>query len=157
MNPKNKEADDHRAYLENILKTYGEGKNPVGEGSIEGTLDDQQFKIQADSWVEFSDQNGERLLLIFKEDESRINLEVKKTALTSSTYKFSIGDDFLFVFPDNVRPRWNADTATFSDLHFDSGRGRLEADVKANLWRGYPPNQETARLEAKLFVVKPVK
>ncbi|WP_409318170.1 hypothetical protein [Pseudomonas sp. KCJK9016] len=158
MNPNNREVDDHRAYVENILKTHGEGKNPVSEGSIKGKLDDHEFECPADSWVEFTNKYGERLLLLFRSDDLRINLEVKQSALSSSTYVFDMGGgDFLYVLPGNDQPRWNADTAKFSSVYFDAGTGRLESDVEATLWRGYPPDQETARLKAKLFVVKPAK
>ncbi|WP_127800707.1 hypothetical protein [Pseudomonas syringae] len=158
MNSKNKEVEDRRTYIENVLEKYGKGRNPVGEGSMKGTLDDQPFESEADSWVEHSDKNGNRLLLLFKSNHSGINLEVDQSALSSDMYDFRMGygDFFNSVF-DNDPSRWHADTARFSGVSFDASTGRLQCDVDATLWRGDPPNQETAKLKAKLLVVKPVK
>ncbi|NYH09046.1 hypothetical protein [Pseudomonas moraviensis] len=158
MNSKNKEVEDRRVYIENILEKYGNGKNPVDEGSIKGTLDDQPFESEADSWVEHADKNGERLLLLFKSNDFSINLEVKQSVLSLDTYQFSMGyGDFLNLLSGNDQSRWYADTAKFSGLFFDASTGKLQCDVDATLWRNYPPNQETAKLKAKLLVVKPVK
>jgi hypothetical protein len=158
MNSNNKEVEDRSVYIGNVLGKYGNGKNPVDEGSIEGTLDDQHFECSADSWVEHSDKNGKRLLLLFKSNHSGINLEVDQSALSSVVYDFrtGYGDFFNFLF-GNDPSRWDADTAKLSNVSFDASTGRLQCDVDATLWRGDPPNQETANLKAKLLVVKPVK
>lgn len=158
MNSKNKEVEDRRVYIESILGKYGGGKNPVDEGSIVGTLDGQHFECSADSWVEHADKNGKRLLLLFRSKDSGINLEIDQSALSSVMYDFRMGygDFFNFLF-GNDPGRWDADTAKLSGVSFDASTGRLQCDVDATLWRGDPPNLETAKLKAKLLVVKPVK